>query len=102
MPKLISQNFEKKFSDFIFLFNLYFKMGEKDFIRIYKEFPYMLCLDRGKIQGFLGQFKKYRFTSKQVIKVCTQSGGLLGHKISNLTGLFETCKQYGISAKEVI
>lgn len=101
VPMIISQS-EKKYEDVIFLFNLYFKMEPKHFVKIYREFPFMICLDRATMQAFLGQFKKYKFTPAQLINVCTKSGGVLGQKLSNLTGLFETCKMYGISAKEVL
>jgi len=63
VPKLISQNLGQKFKDFIFLFNLYLKMEQKHFFRIYNGFPYMMCQDTAKIQRFLGEFKKYRLTN---------------------------------------
>lgn len=62
VPKLISQNLDQKFKDFIFLFNLYHKIEQKNFLKIYINFPYMMCQDTAKIQRFLGEFKKYKLT----------------------------------------
>ena len=88
---IFEYGFEKVISGFKFYF-----------FRIYNGFPYMMCQDTAKIQRFLGEFKKYRLTNTQVIKICTQSGGLLGSKVSNFFGLFESLKYYGLSSKDVL
>ena len=36
------------------------------------------------------------------MNICMNSGGLLGSKVSNFVGLFDTLKMYGIKATEVI
>jgi len=36
------------------------------------------------------------------MNVCMNSGGILGSKVSNFIGLFDTLKMYGISATEVV
>jgi hypothetical protein len=41
-------------------------------------------------------------TKKQILNVCINSGGLLGSKVSNFVGLFDTLKAYGISGSEVV
>ena len=43
IPKLISQDLDKKFNDFIFLFNLYLKIDKIKVLKIYNAFPYMMC-----------------------------------------------------------
>ena len=35
------------------------------------------------------------------MNICTKSGGLLGSKVSNFVGLYDTLKIYGITAREV-
>ena len=102
VPQLISQNLELKFKEFIFLFELYLKMEQKDFMKIFRGFPYVMCLDTPKIQRFVGEFKKYRFTVKQVVNLCAKSGGILGCKVSNFHGLFDTCSQWGLNPQDVI
>lgn len=63
----------------------------------------MSCISHRKMQKFLGEFKKYKMTHKQVLNVCINSGGLLGSKVSNFIGLFDTLKiNYGISAQDVL
>ena len=101
VPKLISQNLDQKFKDFIFLFNLYHKIEQKNFLKIYINFPYMMCQDTAKIQRFLGEFKKYKLTQQQVMKLCGHSGGLLGSKVSNFFGLYESLKYYGLKSKDI-
>lgn len=49
VPKIISQNLPQKFKDQIFLFELYLKMEQKDYMKIFKGFPYIVCLDNEKI-----------------------------------------------------
>jgi len=34
---------------------------------IFRAFPYLLCLEPEKVQKFMGEFKKYKFTKEQVI-----------------------------------
>lgn len=75
-------------------------MSKKEFMKIYRGFPYMMCKDTAQIQRFLGEFKKYRFDKRQVSRVCIRSGGILGSKVSNVFGLFEALKLYGIPAKD--
>ena len=61
----------------------------------------MLCLQERKLALYLGQFKKYRLTNRQVVKLSTQSGGVLATRVSNFVGLYDMMKQYGIKASEV-
>jgi hypothetical protein len=89
VPKLLSEPLETKIKETIFVFELYHKMTEKDVFEIFRAFPYLFCLQTRKIQLFLGQFKKYRFTHKQIKNVCMNSGGLLGCKVGNFKGLFD-------------
>ena len=60
-----------------------------------------MCQDAAKIQRFLGEFKKYRLTNSQVMKICMNSGGLLGSKVSNFFGLYESLKYWGLSTKDI-
>jgi hypothetical protein len=51
----------------------------------------------------MGEFRKYRFTKEQVIKVSKQSGGILASKVSNFVGLFDLLKRnYSIKASDVV
>jgi len=62
----------------------------------------MLCIQPRKIQRFLAEFRKYRMTQTQIIKVCSQSGGILASKISNFIGLFDQLRVYGVKAQDVV
>ena len=80
--------------EIFFLFNLYHKISERDIIdQIFVKFPYLFCCDIDKIQRYMGEFRKYRFTREQVIKVCANAGGILASKITNFTGLFDYLKK---------
>lgn len=51
----------------------------------------------------MGEFRKYRLTKEQVIKVSKESGGLLASRVSNLVGLFDLLrKDLGIKATDVV
>jgi hypothetical protein len=52
-PKIISYDLESKLKEFVFIFDLYHKMPQKDFMKIFKGFPYIVCLDIWKVRGFL-------------------------------------------------
>ena len=99
-PRLISQKHADKIKEQLFFFDLYHKMPQHKYMKIVKGFPYVLCLDQKKLVAFLGQFKKYRFTHHEIIKVATESGGLMASKVSNLIGVFEQLRLMGINAKQ--
>lgn len=40
----------------------------------------------------MGQFRKYRFTNEQLLALCKTSGGILGCKPQNFSGLFDYLK----------
>lgn len=51
----------------------------------------------------MGEFRKYRFTKEQVIKVSKNSGGILASRVSNMVGLFDLLKRnYNIKASDVV
>ena len=102
-PSVFAGDIEAKLKETVFLFELYIKMSQKDTIRIFRKFPYMICISHRKMQRFLGEFKKYKMTHWQVMNVCINSGGLLGSKVSNFVGLFDTLRiNYGITAQDVL
>jgi hypothetical protein len=51
----------------------------------------------------MGEFRKYRFTKEQIIRVSKDSGGILASKVSNFVGLFDLLKKnHNIKASEVV
>ncbi len=51
----------------------------------------------------MGEFRKYRMSKEQIIRVCSQSGGLLASRVSNFVGLFDLLRiNHGIKASEVV
>ena len=51
----------------------------------------------------MGQFRKYRLSQAQIIKLVKESDGLLACKVSNFTGLFDYLKRhYNIKAQKVV
>ena len=89
-PQLISMNLEHRFEEFFLIFDLYLKFEQKDVIDIFKGFPYMICQPTRKMIKFCGQFKKYKMEKDDIKNLCINSGGLLGSKVKNFIGLFET------------
>ena len=63
-PKLISEDLEKQIKEIVFLFELYHNMSHQQTMKIFKAFPFMLCQKPLKIQKFLAQFRKYKYTDK--------------------------------------
>lgn len=100
-PSLISVDLESQLKEIVFLFELYHGISQEDTMKIFQAFPYMLCVKPRKIQRFLGEFRKYRYTQAQIMNVCMNSQGLLGSKVSNFVGLYDTMRLYGIKASEV-
>lgn len=96
------QSLTDKFKEVIFLFELYHKIGQDDTMKIFRRFPYLMCLPPRRIQLFLSEFRKYRFTGQEIVHVCTNSGGLLGISHRSLVGLFDTLRNnYKMDAKTV-
>lgn len=78
-------------------------MSQAEVNEIFRSFPYLYLCEINKIQKFMGEFRKYRFTKEQVIKVSKESGGLLASRVSNLVGLFDLLrKDLGIKASDVV
>lgn len=51
----------------------------------------------------MGEFRKYRLTKEQVIRVSKDSGGILASKVSNFVGLFDLLKKnHNIKASDVV
>jgi hypothetical protein len=85
------------------LFNLYHQVSQAEVNEIFRSFPYLYLCEINKIQKFMGEFRKYRFTKEQVIKVSKESEGLLASRVSNLVGLFDLLrKDLGIKATDVV
>ena len=74
------------------MFQVYNKMEREDFVKMVKGFPFMLILQIKQVSMFCGQFKKYRFNNYQIVKLVTESGGIMGCKVSNFVGLFDNLK----------
>ena len=100
VPKIASQDISKKLTEAHFLFELYNKFTMEETVKIFRAFPYLVCVDHRKLTLFNGEFKKYKMTKEQILNVCCNSGGLLGTSVSNFRGVFETLRSYGITAKE--
>lgn len=100
---MISLDLDKKVKEILFIFNLYHKITEKDVIDIFRSFPYLFCCEPIKIQRFMGEFRKYRFSKDQIINLLKVSGGILASKVSNLIGLFDYLRTlHKIKASEVV
>jgi mTERF len=103
-PKLISRHeLEKQIKEIQFLFNLYHQISQEEVNQIFLQFPYLYLCELNKVQKFMGEFRKYRFTKEQVINVCRNSGGILASRVSNMVGLFDLLKRsYNIKASDVV
>ena len=72
-PKLISMDIEHQMKEIFFLFNLYHGITEKEVMSIFVEFPYLFCCDALKVQKFMAEFRKYRFSKEQIIRLVSCS-----------------------------
>lgn len=103
-PKLISKKeLGKKIKEIQFIFRLYHQINEAEVNDIFRNFPYLYCCEHNKLQKFMGEFRKYRLTKEQIIKVCSQAGGILASKVSNFVGLFDVLRlNHHIKASDVV
>ena len=103
-PKLISiKNLDAQIQEVFFLFQLYHNINKDKTLHIFKQFPYLFCLQPRKLERFLSEFRKYRFSKRQIINTCAKSGGLLACKINNFVGLFDTLRtNLGMKASDVV
>lgn len=87
----------------LFLFKLYHEINKDQVMDIFREFPYLFCCDMKKMRLFMGEFRKYKFSKRQILQICKKSGGLLACKVSNMVGFFDYMKrQHNIKAEKVI
>ncbi len=78
-------------------------MSQAEVNEIFFDFPYLYLCEINKVQKFMGEFRKYRLTKEQVIRVSKESGGLLASRVSNFVGLFDLMrKDLGIKGSEVV
>lgn len=69
-PKLISRkDLEHQIKEIQFIFRLYHGITEQEVNDIFRSFPYLYLCEIHKIQKFMGEFRKYRFTKEQIIRV---------------------------------
>ena len=101
-PKLISVNLEEQMKEIFFLMNLYNGLSEEDVLSIFQRFPYLFCCEIDKVRRFMGEFKKYRFTKFEIVKVLQQSGGILASKVGTMIALFDYLRvHHDIKASDV-
>ena len=102
VPKMMSVNLPQRTEEILFLFKLYLQFDTEDVMKIYRSFPYLFCTQPYKIKGFMQEFRKYRFTKEQIMRLCCESGGLLGTSHKNFRSMMHFCKHKGVRAKRII
>ena len=103
VPPLLNVDIGVKAKELEELFQIYHKISAAEVTEIWRNFPFLYCCPTRKIQLFLAEFRKYRLTKEQIINLCSNSGGILGCKVSNYIGLFDFLrKQYGIKASFLV
>lgn len=100
MPKVLSYDIKKRLDEITFYFNLYNGFELEDTAKIFRGFPFIVCLPDRKLTLFAAEFKKLMFSKELIIKVCTQSGGILACDVSNFKGVFDTLRSFGITAED--
>jgi hypothetical protein len=68
-PKLFSVKLEKQMEETFHLFKLYNGIERQKVMTMFKGFPYLFCCDTVKMRRFLGEFKKYKMTEDQIIRL---------------------------------
>lgn len=66
-PKLVSVNLQDQIKETMTLFNLYHKISAEQVMDVFRFFPYLFCCDTLKMKLFMSQFRKYRFSQKQIL-----------------------------------
>ena len=77
-----------------FIFRLYHSIDEKEVTDIFRSFPYLYLCEQHKVQKFMGEFRKYRMTKEQIIKLVSATTNAISLKLCIVsTQWWYSCKQ---------
>ena len=82
MPALLSVDIAVKAREVDELFHIYHGISSEEVKSIFLDFPYLYCCPSRKLQVFLAEFRKYRFTKDQIINLVSASKLFTLSKIS--------------------
>ena len=74
VPALLNIDIASKSKEVEELFGIYHKITPNDVRKIFLDFPYLYCTPSKKLQTFLGEFRKYRLSKKQIINLVSFVG----------------------------
>jgi len=102
IPKLISKDLKANIKGINFYFYLYFRFKEDIVVSMFKEFPYIFCLNPEKILEHIKELKKYEFNDEETLHIIKKSGGLLASSTGTLSGIFdELTTKHNFSNEEI-
>lgn len=76
-PKLFSIKLEKQMEETFHLFKLYNGIEREKVMTMFRGFPYLFCCDTVKMRRFLGEFKKYKMTEDQIVRLVSTLSSLI-------------------------
>ena len=68
-PKLFSVKLEKQMNETFSLFKIYNGIEREGVMTMFRGFPYLFCCDTFKMRRFLGEFKKYKMSQEEIIRL---------------------------------
>ena len=77
VPVLLSEDVPAKAKEIEELFYVYHGITADEVTQIFLSFPYLYCCQTFKIQRWMAEFRKYRFTKEQIINLVSQSASRL-------------------------
>ena len=69
VPALLNVDIAVKSKEVEELFGIYHKITPKEVNSIFLDFPYLYCAPTQKLQLFLAEFRKYRFSKDQILNL---------------------------------
>ena len=77
VPSLLNVDIAVKAKEVDELFEIYHGMTPADVKSIFLDFPYLYCCPSRKLQLFLSEFRKYRFSKDQILNIVSRKFSLM-------------------------
>ena len=73
VPALMNVDIPVKAKEVDEMFEIYHGISPEEVKSIFLDFPYLYCCPSRKLQVFLGEFRKYRFTKDQILNLVSEN-----------------------------
>lgn len=88
IPKLITSPLKENIEGINFYFYLYFRFSKETVTQIFKDFPYLFCLDPEKVDAHCQMFVKHEFSNEEILHLLKHAGGVIASSRGTIEGIF--------------